>query len=238
MISGNIDVLSHERRREVAGAVVDLHRYFVPRIEQRRRQPSNDLLSEMVNARIDGEAPLTTEELLPIIDQILLAGHETTTNLIGNGMVILMRDPDLVARLRAHPELIEPMIEEVLRWDPPIQCTYRRATAQTHLHGVSVPEGGMVVPMWGAANRDPAEFSEPDRFDINRPNVRKHMGFGHGPNFCAGAELARLEAKIAFELLLERLPDLELDKAASDLSHLPSFASHGYRRVVLRFRAC
>jgi cytochrome P450 len=236
MISGNIDMLSHERRKEVAHAVVDLHQYFVPRIEQRRLQPSDDLLSEMVNARIDGEAPLSTEELLPIIDQILLAGHETTTNLIGNGIVALLRDPALLAQLRTQPELIELFVEEVLRWDPPIQCTYRRATADTQLHGCPIPKGGMVLPMWAAANRDPAEFPAPDEFDITRKNVRKHMGFGYGPHFCAGAELARLEARIAFELLLERLGDLELDETASDLTHLPSFASHGYQRVVLRFK--
>ncbi len=236
MISGNIDMLSHERRREVAHAVVDLHRYFVPRIEQRRLQPSDDLLSEMVNARIDGEAPLTTEELLPIIDQILLAGHETTTNLVGNGIVALLGDPALVRQLRAQPELVEPFVEEVLRWDPPIQCTYRRATADTQLHGCPIPKGAMVLPMWAAANRDPEEFPAPETFDISRKNVRKHMGFGYGPHFCAGAELARLEARIAFELLLERLHDLELDEAASDLTHLPSFASHGYQRVVLRFK--
>jgi cytochrome P450 len=236
MISGNIDMLSHERRREVAHAVVDLHRYFVPRIEQRRLQPSDDLLSEMVNARIDGEAPLTTEELLPIIDQILLAGHETTTNLVGNGIVALLGDPALVRQLRAQPELIEPFVEEVLRWDPPIQCTYRRATADTQLHGCLIQKGAMVLPMWAAANRDPEEFPAPETFDISRKNVRKHMGFGYGPHFCAGAELARLEARIAFELLLERLHDLELDEAASDLTHLPSFASHGYQRVVLRFK--
>ena len=236
MISGNIDVLSHERRREVAHAVVDLHRYFVPRIEQRRLQPSDDLLSEMVNARIDGEAPLTTEELLPIIDQILLAGHETTTNLVGNGIVALLGDPALVRQLRAQPELIEPFVEEVLRWDPPIQCTYRRATADTQLHGCLIQKGAMVLPMWAAANRDPEEFPAPETFDISRKNVRKHMGFGYGPHFCAGAELARLEARIAFELLLERLDDLELDEAASDLTHLPSFASHGYQRLVLRFK--
>jgi len=94
----------------------------------------------------------------------------------------------------------------------------------------------MVLPMWAAANRDPAEFPAPEEFDITRKNVRKHMGFGYGPHFCAGAELARLEARIAFELLLERLDDLELDEAASDLTHLPSFASHGYQRVVLRFK--
>lgn len=236
MISGNVDVLSHERRREVAHAVVALHRYFVPRIEQRRREPTDDLLSDMVNAEVDGEGRLSTAELLPIIDQVLLAGHETTTNLIGNAMLVLLRDPALMTRLRANPEMIEAFIEEVLRYDPPIQCTYRRATADTELRGVAVKRGSMVVPLWAAAGHDPAVFEQPGLFDPDRANVRQHMGFGHGPHFCAGAELARLEARIAFETLLSRLADIELDEQASDLGHLPSFAARGYRRVALRFR--
>jgi cytochrome P450 len=235
MISGNIDILSHEQRRQVAGAVVELHQYFVPRIEDRRKAPRNDLLSEMVNAREAGEAPLTTAELLPIIDQVLLAGHETTTNLIGNGVLVLLRDPDLADRLRGDLSLIESFVEEMLRWDPPIQCTYRRATRDTEVAGVGVKKGDMVIPAWGAGGYDATQFPEPQTFNIDRPNVRKHMGFGHGPHFCAGAELARLEARIAFEMLLTRLPELRLDEAASDLSHLPSFASRGYQRVVLRF---
>lgn len=235
MISGNIDILSHEQRRRVAHAVVEFHRYFVPRIEARRAAPSNDLLSEMVNARVDDEAPLTTEELLPIIDQVLLAGHETTTNLIGNGLLVLLNDPRLADRLRADPAAVELFVEEVLRWDAPIQCTYRRVARTDEISGIAVGSGDMVVPVWGAAGYDPAEFPEPERFDIDRPNVRRHMGFGHGPHFCAGAELARLEARIAFSTLLERLPDMRLNEAASDLSRLPSFASRGYRKVVLNF---
>lgn len=235
MISGNIDILSHEQRRRVARAVVELHRYFVPRIEDRRKAPRNDLLSEMVNATEAGEVPLSTAELLPIIDQVLLAGHETTTNLIGNGTLVLLHDPELADRLRGDLSLVERFVEEVLRWDPPIQCTYRRATRNVEVAGVGVREGDMVVPVWGAAGYDVTQFPEPQTFDIDRPNVRKHMGFGHGPHFCAGAELARLEARIAFELLLTQLPGLRLDEAQSDLSHLPSFASRGYKRVVLQF---
>ncbi len=236
MISGNIDLLSHERRREVAHAVVELHEYFVPRIEERRRQPTDDLLSIMVNTEVDGEPPLTTEELLPIIDQILLAGHETTTNLIGNAMLVLLGDNALMTRLRNNPADIPAMVEEALRWDPPIQCTYRRATRDDDLEGVSVKQGSMVIPMWAGANWDPEVFPNPERFDIDRPNTKPHMGFGFGPHFCAGAELARIEARVAFEELLGRLGDITLDEAASDLGHLPSFASHGYRKVGLRFR--
>jgi cytochrome P450 len=236
MISGNIDLLSHERRREVAHAVVELHEYFVPRIEERRRQPTDDLLSIMVNTEVDGEPPLTTEELLPIIDQILLAGHETTTNLIGNAMLVLLDDNALMTRLRANPGDIPAMVEEALRWDPPIQCTFRRAKQDGLIGGISVSAGDMVIPMWAGANWDPEVFPNPERFDIDRPNTKPHMGFGFGPHFCAGAELARIEARVAFEELLSRLGDITLDETASDLSHLPSFASHGYRKVGLRFK--
>jgi len=204
MISGNIDILSHERRREVAHAVVELHEYFVPRIEERRRQPKDDLLSIMVNTEVDGEPPLTTEELLPIIDQILLAGHETTTNLIGNAMVVLLRDHALMARLRNNPADIPAMVEEALRWDPPIQCTYRRATQAHTVVDLDVNAGDMLIPLWAGANWDPEVFPSPEIFDIDRPNTKPHMGFGFGPHFCAGAELARLEARIAFEELLSR----------------------------------
>lgn len=236
MISGNIDLLSHERRREVAHAVVELHAYFVPRIEERRRQPTNDLLSIMVNTEVDGEPPLTTEELLPIIDQILLAGHETTTNLIGNAVLVLLGNDALMTRLRENPADIPAMVEEALRWDPPIQCTYRRATQDDSIEDISVSAGDMVIPMWAGANWDPEVFPNPERFDIDRPNTKPHMGFGFGPHFCAGAELARIEARVAFEELLSRLGDITLDETASDLSHLPSFASHGYRKVGLRFK--
>lgn len=235
MISGNIDLLTHERRREVAHAVVELHDYFVPRIEERRRRPTDDLLSIMVNTEVDGEPPLTTAELLPIIDQILLAGHETTTNLIGNAVLVLLNDSELMARLRDLPADIPAMVEEALRWDPPIQCTYRRATRDDTIEGNNVAAGDMVIPMWAGANWDPEVFPNPEQFDIDRPTTKPHMGFGFGPHFCAGAELARLEARIAFEELLGRLGDITLDESDSDLSHLPSFASHGYRKISLSF---
>ena len=238
MISGNIDVLNHEQRREVAAAVVDFHHYFLPRIAARRREPTDDLLSALVNAEIDGEPALRDEELLPIIDQILLAGHETTTNLIANGLVVLMRDSSLLSRLQEEPAAVEAFVEEVLRWDPPIHCTYRRATQETAIHGVDISPGEMVIPLWAGANFDPEIFHDPKTFDIDRDNVRAHMGFGYGPHFCVGAELARLEARLAFTGLLQRLPNLQLDVVQSDLRRLPSFASQGYHRVVLTFDPC
>lgn len=236
MISGNLDVLSHQRRREVAQAVVDFHAYFVPRIEERRAgRGREDLLSALVNETVEGERSLTTPELLPIISQVLLAGHETTTNLITNGVVLLATREDLRRRLQAEPGDIPAFLEEVLRWDPPVHCTFRRATEDTGIAGVPIAAGAMAIPVWGAAGRDPSVFADPDRFDLDRPNLRNHMGFGHGPHFCAGAELARLESRIAFERLLSRIDDFDVIEEGSDLGHQPSFSTHGYKRVVLRF---
>lgn len=235
MIAGNSHVLDNARRREVARAVVDFHQYFEPLIEERRSEPRQDLLSWLVNAEIEGEPGLTNAELGVIVSQILLAGHETTTNLIGNAIVLLAERKDLQERLRSDPDDIPQFIEEMLRWDPPIQCTMRRATGDIEFHGHRSAKDQWVAPMWGAASRDPEVFPNPDEFDMDRPNVRNHMGFGHGIHFCVGSELARMEGRIAFETLTRRLADWNIDAEASDLSHPPTFAQHGYKKVVLRF---
>jgi cytochrome P450 len=237
MIAGNSHALDNARRREVARAVVDFHRYFEPLIEQRRRQPAEDLLSWLVNAEVDGEPALTNAELGVIVSQVLLAGHETTTNLIGNALVLLCRRQDIQARLRDAPEDIPKFVEEMLRWDPPIQCTMRRATHEATFHGQTSVKDQWVVPMWAAGSRDPRVFSDPEEFDMDRPNVRTHLGFGHGLHFCVGSELARMEARIAFETLMRRTTDWRLDDQASDLTHAPTFAQHGYKRICLHFTA-
>ncbi|HEX4107156.1 MAG TPA: cytochrome P450 [Solirubrobacteraceae bacterium] len=235
MIAGNSHVLDHPRRLEVARAVVDFHKYFEPLIDERRTQPREDLLSWLVNAEVAGEQSLTQGELGVIVSQILLAGHETTTNLIGNGVVLLGRRPDLRERLRAQPRDIPDFFEEMMRWDGPILCTMRKAKGEVEFHGHRAQDGEWVVPLWGAGSRDPKVFPDPDTFDMDRPNVRNHMGFGHGIHFCVGSELARMEGRSAFHALLTRFGDFEVDEEASDLTHPPTFAQHGYKKIVLRF---
>jgi cytochrome P450 len=237
MIAGNSHPLDNARRREVARAVVDFHQYFEPLIEQRRRQPTEDLLSWLVNVEVDGEPGLTNAELGVIVSQILLAGHETTTNLIGNGLVLLCQREDIQARLRESPEDIPKFVEELLRWDPPIQCTMRRATGEVTFHGHRSEPDQWVVPMWAAGSRDPQVFADPEAFDLDRLNARNHLGFGHGLHFCVGSELARMEARMAFQTLMRRTTDWRLDEDASDLTHPPTFAQHGYKRICLHFAA-
>lgn len=236
MLAGNMEVLSDDRRREVATAVIQFHRYFLTRIKERREQPREDLLSWLVNTAIDEDRRLRDEELLPIISQLLLAGHETQTFVMSAGMVILLRNPDLLARIKADMSLLPRFFEEVLRYDPPVVCTFRRATRDTDIDGIPVKEGELVLPMWGAAGWDPTVFAEPDAFDIDRPNVNEHLDFGHGAHYCVGFELAKMNLQTAFEELLTRLEDLELDEEESDLSHLPTFSMHGMRKPVLRFK--
>ncbi|MDJ0787304.1 MAG: cytochrome P450 [Myxococcota bacterium] len=182
--------------------------YLAAIIAERRKAPRDDLISALIAAQEEQDA-LTDAELLATSNLLLLAGHETTTNLIGNGMLALLREPDQLALLRAEPERIDTAIEELLRFDGPVQATVRVALEDVPLKGCVVPKGAMVLINIGAANRDPEVFAEPDRLDITRsPNP--HLAFGFGTHFCMGAPLARLEGRIAFDALLRRFPRLSL----------------------------
>ena len=191
--------------------------------KQRRAKPIDDLLSRLVEAEVDGER-LTDDEILGFFQLLLLAGSETTTNLINNAMLSFIEHPDQYARLQSTPDLIPSAIEEVLRYRSPVQAVFRKTTRTVALHGQTIPEGSLVLPMIGSANRDPKLFAEPDRFDVTRePNP--HIAFGHGPHFCLGAPLARLEARIALQDLLARLDNVRL---ASEEPWEPREALHVY----------
>ena len=192
-------------------------------IAERRRAPRDDLISGMIAAQEERDA-LTDAELLATSNLLLVAGHETTTNLIGNGLLALLRHPDAMARLREEPGLVPAAVEEMLRYDSPVQATVRVATEPVELAGQTIPAGALVVAMIGAANRDPAVFSDPDRFDVARPDNR-HLSFGFGPHFCLGAPLARLEGEVVFGTLLARYPRLRLER--DDVQHRPNFALRG-----------
>ena len=171
---------------------------------------------------------LDEEELRGILSNLVLAGTDTVTNLIGNGVVLLARHPAARARLLGAPEAIPLAIEEMLRFDSPVQSLARRVVREVTLHGVTLPVGAEVRLQWGAANRDEREFDGPDHFDIER-RARRHLAFGHGRHFCLGAGLARLETKVAFEELLLRFPSMAVDE--SRLARLPSLWVRAWDRI-------
>jgi hypothetical protein len=194
-------------KRSIASRTA-LAQYFRGLIAERRASPRADMLSDLIAAEEAGDK-LSENELLATCILLLVAGHETTVNLIGNGSLALLRHPDQLRRLRDDPGLIGTAVEELLRYDGPVQRTARIPSEDVTLGGRTIPKGEMVMPFIGAADRDPTQFPDPDRLDITRADNR-HIAFGWGIHFCLGAPLARVEGQIAIGTLVQRLPKLAL----------------------------
>jgi len=190
-------------------SLVEMREYIGRLIIERRRRPGDDVLSHLVAAEQQADR-LSVAELVSTAVTLFVAGHETTTHLIGNGMLALLRQPDQLQKLKENPALISSAVEEMLRYDTAVQRGWRIAAGDIEIDGCRIKKGELVLPMLGAANRDPAQFPEPDRFDICRQD-NKHLGFGYGIHFCLGAPLARLETPIAINTLLRRFPNLRLE---------------------------
>ncbi len=187
-------------------ATTELIDYFNRVIDAREAEPRDDLISALVTAEVDGER-LSRANLLAFSILLLVAGNETTTNLIGNGLAALLDHPDALARLQREPDGIPDAVEEMLRYDSPVQGLVRFPTRDVELRGQTITAGDVVLCLVGAANRDPAVFPEPDAFDLDRPD-RRHLSFGQGVHYCLGAPLARMEADIVFRALLGRFREL------------------------------
>jgi cytochrome P450 len=222
--------LSPEEIKEANAGSVMSAMYFQQLFELRRKNPGDDLTSQLVQAEEDG-SKLSNDELTANIILLFGAGHETTVNLIGNGLLALHRNPEQLALLKADPSLITNAIEEFLRYDSSVQTTGRVALEDIDdLGGKRIPKGEGVLCLLGSANRDPAVYPDsPDRLDIRRPNV-KPLSFGGGIHFCLGAQLARIEAEIAISTLLRRLPGLRLDDAENP-EWRPTFVLRGLKRL-------
>ncbi len=216
---------------QAAVAVAELKSYLGGIIEERRRKPQQDLISGLVTAH-EADDRLTEDELYSTVALLLAAGHETTTNLIGNGLLALLRNPDQLDQLRAEPELIRPGIEELLRYDSPVQVTSRIPSEDLEICGKTIPKGQEINTSIGAANRDPEVFAEPDRLDLTRGDQR-HLSFGLGVHFCLGAALARLEGRIAIQSVVRRMRRLKLDTDKPEWR--PGIVLRGLRALPVRF---
>jgi pimeloyl-[acyl-carrier protein] synthase len=211
-----------------------LTEYFRDLVRQRRSNPGDDLLSEMISAR-DGADRLTEDELIATCILLFFAGHETTVNLIGNGMLALLRHPRQFRRLVDEPSLIGNAVEELLRFDSPLQRTARTIEADVWLGARRARRGQRVMLLIGAANRDAGRFPDPDRLDISRADASHHVSFGNGMHYCLGAPLARLEAQIAIGALVRGLPELHLLGATPTWRH--TFLLRGLSHLPVRFAA-
>ncbi|SDL67343.1 Cytochrome P450 [Arthrobacter sp. ov407] len=212
----------------------EMAEYFMGMIEQRRRRPGHDLISALLGAEIDGQK-LTVIELLGFCSLLLVAGNETTTNLIGNAVLCFSEAPGTAERLIAEPALLPQAIEEVLRYRSPVQSMYRISAVDTTLRGLPIPAGSPIVAWIGSANRDGEQFPHPDVFDVGRsPN--RHLAFGQGVHFCLGAPLARLEAKIALQAVLSRLPGLAVEPEAQ-LERMESTIVYGVKQLPVSWQA-
>lgn len=197
-----------DKYQRAARGVSDMTTYFRDLTRDRRASPGADLISRLALAEINGER-LSDDEVIATCVMLTYAGHVTTAHLIGNGLLALLRNPDQLSALRRNPSLARSAVEEMFRYDGPIQAMVRVAPHDIELQGKAIRRGHRIFPMLNAANRDPRRFDDPDRFDITRADTR-HMVFGYGPHTCLGMPLARLEIPIAFDRLLARCRDIEL----------------------------
>ncbi len=228
--------LTREQLRSLLLSQSEFFTYFTARIDERRAEPREDLISDLVEATID-EVPLSNDEILGMLNQFLVAGNETTTKLIASAVRLLLDEPERMDRLRTEPDLIGPFVEEALRLEPPVQGLYRTAVTDTEVGGVSIKAGDHVLLMYAAGNRDAARFAEPERLDPHRPHLMSHLAFGSGEHFCLGAAFARAEGRIAIEVLLDRLVDIRpadgVDLARLDYE--PSYVLHGIKELPIEF---
>ncbi|MFD0593911.1 cytochrome P450 [Catellatospora coxensis] len=226
----NTIIASALAQGDALAAATAMNDYVRELVERKRAQPDHALLSALVTAADDGER-LTEDELTSLVFLLLLAGHETTVNLIGNGVYLLLSHPEELARLRADRKLLSPAIEEFLRYESPVKtATLRIATEPVEFGGVTVPAGAVVMVSLLSANHDPQAFADPERFDPARAD-NQHLAFGHGIHYCLGAPLARLEGEIAFNGLLDRFPKLRATQPLDELIWRPGALLRGLDRL-------
>jgi cytochrome P450 len=221
--------LEEEEQVTCARSTVAFQRYLASMIAERRETPQDDLISTLLHTSVPGQEPLTETELVITLQGLILAGHESTTNMIGTGLLLLLEQPERWQQLCEHPDYISTTVEEILRFDAPIQMFARTTTQEVTISGVTLPEEASLLLLYGSGNRDETIFPHAQEFQMHRTN-NHHLAFGHGIHFCVAAALARLEGKVAFEVLCRRLPQLSLVPGQA-LMHIPNLLFRGYERL-------
>lgn len=232
-------MITRERQIECAHSFVEYQRYMKTKIDERRANGGDDLLTDLVEARVDGETPLTDPEIMSIMQQFMVAGNETTTSTLAGGLLQLIRNPDQMEIARAaaggrDPKVITNLVEESLRYETPTAGMWRLVKRDCELGGVALKAGTMIQLRYAAANRDPAKYPDPDKFDVLRQNARSHLAFGKGPHMCVGNMLSRKEMFVAFDELLERLDDFAVaDESA--VTVFPNVLLRGVTNLPISF---
>jgi cytochrome P450 len=233
-LSGMADAEGHV---EAVKRILEFQQYFAARLEECKEAPRDDIISDLVRARLEGERPLDVAESLSILQQLLVAGNETTASSIAEGLLLLVQNPDQLALVKQDPSLVPKLVEEVLRLSTPTANMWRKAKQDSVLGGVEIPADSMMMLRFASANRDETHFPDPDRFDVRRPNAEEHIAFGHGIHFCIGAMLARKEMNVAFRTAIARLEKLHLTPGHPPPRHKPNVLLRGLAELHLSFEA-
>jgi cytochrome P450 len=226
-------MITKEEYIVAAGHMIDMMRYFTARIEERRAQPRDDMLNDLVYARTEGEKPLDVKEMHSVITQLLVAGNETTTSAIAAAVMLLCRNPDVFQQLKSNPELCGNFAEETLRIESPAGGLFRMALQDAELGGKKIPKGSMLQLRYAAANVDESVFADALKVRLDRPQPRRHLSFGSGIHTCIGAQLARKEIECASRELVKRLKSIRFSPRQGELEYAPSLILHGLTSLLV-----
>ena len=228
-------MVSPEEAKNIAIAVREYQEYILEVIAARRKEPRDDMISDLANAEIDDGRKLNDAEVISIVQQFLVAGNETTTSSLAGGLLSLIQDPGQMALLREDPSRMENTVEEILRTETPSAGLWRAVTRDVEWGDTLIPEGAMVMLRYAAANRDERVFEDAERFDICRHNADDHIAFGQGTHFCPGAMLARKEMIVALNAFLARVDNIQLAEGKNDLTHWPNMVLRGLKALHITF---
>ncbi len=228
-------MISPEREVECAHIAVEAQHYFAAQFEARQKHPRDDMMSDLVRPTADSDDPMSMQELLDMMSQLLNGGNQTTTSSLAVGLKLLIENPAQMALLRDDPSLIRNFVEEVLRFETPVQGLFRIATQDTTLGGTAIPEGAMILLLYGSANRDEDKFDRHADFDIRRRNAGAHLAFGAGAHFCPGAMLARQEMASSFKALLARMDNIQFADGMNQFEFLPSLVHRNLKNLHITF---